>query len=259
MQNRYVGDVGDFGKFGLLRFLSGLTDTKEREPVSLGVIWYLRPDERHNSDGRHIGYLVPTDKNIRKYGGCDRDLWARLGHLVGQGARCVHCVEQAAILPEGTQYHRSFHHIPPDAPQDVKRIVREHWFERRARTTVRDAGLVFLDPDKGVSRTNANRYQEAGTKYAYLGDLRTLFHQDGRSLVIYHHVPHATTAQQEARTFANQLQGDLGLEEPIPCLRFRRGSAPVFFIIPQPDDRPTYRGHIDRFLGTPWRQYFGEV
>ena len=26
MQNRYVGDVGDFGKYGLLRFLSGMTD-----------------------------------------------------------------------------------------------------------------------------------------------------------------------------------------------------------------------------------------
>ena len=247
MQNKYVGDVGDFGKFSLLRFLCGLTDTENPEPVSLGVVWYLRPDERHNADGRHIGYLVPTDKNIRKYGSCDRDLWARLGHLVGQGARCVHCVEQAAILPETTRYHRSLLCIP-DAPADVKRIVREHWFER-ARTIVQDAGLVFLDPDKGVSRT----------RYVYLDDLRVLFYEDRRNLVVYHHVPHATTAQREARTFANQLQGDLGLEEPISCLRFRRGSCPVFFIIPQPGNRPTYRGRIDRFMGTPWRQHFEEV
>ena len=43
MQNRYTGDIGDFGKLGLLRVLqeSGLT---------IGVNWYLVPDENHNSD-----------------------------------------------------------------------------------------------------------------------------------------------------------------------------------------------------------------
>lgn len=50
MQNRYTGDIGDYGKLGLLRVLraSGLT---------IGVNWYLRPDEGHNDDGRHMGYL----------------------------------------------------------------------------------------------------------------------------------------------------------------------------------------------------------
>ena len=50
MQNRYTGDIGDFGKLGLLRVLqeSGLT---------IGVNWYLVPDENHNSDGRHVQYF----------------------------------------------------------------------------------------------------------------------------------------------------------------------------------------------------------
>ena len=40
MQNQYTGDIGDFGKLGLLRVLqeSGLT---------IGVNWYLVPDENH--------------------------------------------------------------------------------------------------------------------------------------------------------------------------------------------------------------------
>lgn len=50
MQNRYVGDIGDFGKLGLLRQLS-------KTGLSVGVNWYLTPDETHNGDGRHIGYL----------------------------------------------------------------------------------------------------------------------------------------------------------------------------------------------------------
>lgn len=54
MQNRYTGDIGDFGKLGLLRVLqeSGLT---------IGVNWYLVPDENHNSDGRHVQYLENAD------------------------------------------------------------------------------------------------------------------------------------------------------------------------------------------------------
>ncbi len=49
MQNRYTGDIGDFGKLGLLRALraSGL---------SIGVNWYLVPDEGHNNDGKHTKY-----------------------------------------------------------------------------------------------------------------------------------------------------------------------------------------------------------
>ena len=50
MQDRYTGDIGDFGKLGLLR---QLTSTG----LSIGVNWYRTPDETHNSDGLHIDYL----------------------------------------------------------------------------------------------------------------------------------------------------------------------------------------------------------
>lgn len=50
MQNRYTGDIGDFSKLGLLR-------TLHSAGLSIGLNWYLTPDETHNSDGRHVGYL----------------------------------------------------------------------------------------------------------------------------------------------------------------------------------------------------------
>ena len=37
MQNRYTGDIGDFGKLGLLRQLG-------RTGLSIGVNWYLTLD-----------------------------------------------------------------------------------------------------------------------------------------------------------------------------------------------------------------------
>ena len=48
MQDKYVGDIGDYAKFSLLRALS--CDRR------LGLSWYLFPDEGNN-DGRHIDYL----------------------------------------------------------------------------------------------------------------------------------------------------------------------------------------------------------
>ena len=47
MQDRYVGDVGDFVKYGLLRAIRG---TKR-----LGVAWYLHPDAGPAGDGKAHG------------------------------------------------------------------------------------------------------------------------------------------------------------------------------------------------------------
>ena len=44
MQDRYTGDLGDFSKLGVLRLL-------QSAGMSIGLNWYLTPDETNNSDG----------------------------------------------------------------------------------------------------------------------------------------------------------------------------------------------------------------
>lgn len=66
MQNRYSGDIGDFSKLGLLRHLS-------QTGLSIGLNWYLVPDESHNNDGMHNGYL-----SDHSFEACDPDLWKAL-------------------------------------------------------------------------------------------------------------------------------------------------------------------------------------
>ncbi|MBQ9065866.1 MAG: hypothetical protein IJ123_10505 [Blautia sp.] len=50
MQDRYTGDIGDFGKLGLLRVL-------ESQGLTIGINWSRTPDEDHNDDGKYTKYL----------------------------------------------------------------------------------------------------------------------------------------------------------------------------------------------------------
>ncbi len=49
MKNQYVGDVGDFGKYSLLRAFSG-------NGIKVGINWYLTENDESN-DGKFTSYL----------------------------------------------------------------------------------------------------------------------------------------------------------------------------------------------------------
>ena len=97
MQNRYVGDIGDYAKYSLLRALS--------RGCKLGVAWYLFPDE-DSGDGGHVGYLLRPDKwcepdpvkfyVLRKIVGPAFDL------IHNQQVRSVAAIEQSGLLGTST-------------------------------------------------------------------------------------------------------------------------------------------------------------
>ena len=86
MQNRYTGDIGDFGKLGLLRCL-------QSAGLSIGVNWYLTPDENHNGDGRHVQYLFREGFRL-----CDEELWRELKRIVDSKRREVSALQNDRIL-----------------------------------------------------------------------------------------------------------------------------------------------------------------
>jgi hypothetical protein len=87
MQNRYVGDIGDYLKLGILRALS--------PGYHVGIAWWLYPDETHNRDGRHIDYLNRPER-WRHF---DPDLFDALAKVVSSGQRDVQALEAANLLP----------------------------------------------------------------------------------------------------------------------------------------------------------------
>ena len=65
MKNQYVGDIGDYGKYGLLRFLA-------EKGVRIGVNWYLTENDK-TTDGNKTEYL-----NESNYGCYDEELFEKL-------------------------------------------------------------------------------------------------------------------------------------------------------------------------------------
>ena len=227
-----------------------------------------RNDERHaanphqiNRDGRHVGYLQLTEENLHRFAACDRDLWDRLGHLVGMDARCVHCVELAGVLPPDTQFFSGTLTYVPRMALDLKRAVRQAWLDAALRATA-DADIVMMDPNNGVSQGDARMFQEKGPKFAYGADLRAVWER-GQSLVLYHHIGRiGGRAEEQARGMAEWLRDALDapvsgqpVPDPLPLL-FHRGSARVFFVVPQPHHADLLRARVARMLAGPWGAHF---
>jgi len=121
MQDRYAGDVGDFGKFSLLRTL--LCSSNYR----LGVVWYLYPDESHNDDGRHIDYLDKIDYKM-----CDVSLVKKLSDIINKG-RSVKALEDADLLPDNTVFYSAALTFHIDHPGQSA-------LEKKARQELRKSG-----------------------------------------------------------------------------------------------------------------------
>ena len=111
MQNRYTGDIGDYSKLGLLR-------TLQAAGFTIGLNWYLTPDETHNGDGRHVNYLYQDE-----YRACDPDLWTALGSLVRLDNREVRYMESDDIVLLGLPRFQEEEEGEKDRASD--RVVRK--------------------------------------------------------------------------------------------------------------------------------------
>ena len=98
MQDRYTGDVGDFGKYGLLRAIALPEVIGMGGPsLKLGVLWYPQPNEGHNQDGKHVSYL--SLRKRQDYRICDPHLYDCLARIVNERKRrAVSEVEKSNIL-----------------------------------------------------------------------------------------------------------------------------------------------------------------
>lgn len=253
MQNRYVGDVGDFGKYGLLRYLAGQFD--ELTPLKLGVVWYLYPNESHNNDGAKVQYLE-SDVN-GSFETCDPELYGKLRTLVASDQRDVVEVRRRRILPRSARFFEqelTFAELDGRGGKQDKIERRTAWVAAALRSTA-DCDVVFVDPDNGVQCKSVQPHSSRGPKYAFRHELLPIIDR-GQTLVVYHHISRQKSADAQIREQLNAFQSLRSPLNDLCALRFRRGSSRAFLILPSPRHRALIRQRTEAVLASAWRQHF---
>ncbi|MBS1827128.1 MAG: hypothetical protein JST93_17555 [Acidobacteria bacterium] len=230
VQDRYVGDIGDFGKYALLNALAG-------DDLRLGVHWCLNRAEEKNSDGRFVEY-----RHLR---GCSPELFDRLQAIVREDARAVSSVEQRSVLPGGSIYFGE--------PAPVRRgknyaAERAAW-NQAALERLSSAEIVFFDPDNGICGNDDGRV--AGPKHVHPGELKS-YAERGQSLVVYQHQRRVKLEVMVAETLRELEMGCAGGW----ALVFRRVSVRVYYVVPSREHRATLWTRVKEFGMGPWGKHF---
>jgi len=241
VQNRYTGDIGDFGKYGLLRALA-------RDDLRLGVVWYLNPREDGNHDGSLVEYLETAKEDI--YRGADPTLYHALRQLVKDNHRNVAAVRERAVLPRATLFYDeplTFDGIPRGA----RKQHRESWC-RRAVRAVAEADLVFLDPDHGISLNTKNRFRKRGPKHVYLDELSPYF-EGNKSVIVYHHSDRSASLNDQINSKLRVL-AECGWARWV--FSFHRLQVRFYFVISSAAHRRILKERSLQFTEGPWRNHF---
>jgi len=249
MQDRYSGDVGDFSKFSLLKGLFS-------EPTyHLGLIWYLYPDENHNTDGRHINYV-----NDPKYKTCDPDLISKLT-AVTTGERSISHLEKLSILPANTIYYSApidFHlqfKGQSKANKFARHAARLKWLDD-ACEAVKDCNVICLDPDNGLQVKSVSNYsQNKSGKYAFYSEVLKLY-ENKDVCVIYQHLNRTTTHVNQIKIIAEKLKSLIPVQDSVFAVRFSPYSPRAYFILVKPDAVSAVKQSLNEYLSSPCGEFW---
>ena len=237
MQNRYAGDIGDYGKLGLLR-------TLRAAGLSIGVNWYLTLDEKHNDDGKHTEYLEQY-----LYRNCDEDLWDELKTIVDTGNRTVSALEKKSIL-DAAFYSDCLNLSDKSKPE--RDSFRNTWHQA-ALAKLAGSDVIFVDPDNGliVPSAEGSRRENKYVKPIELKD----YYDTGSSVVYYQH-----KARRKDQHYIDQhesLLKDFGLDSHyVLGLKFKTTSLRYYFFIMQPQHKEIITASICKMLSGNWKKHF---
>jgi hypothetical protein len=136
MRDQYAGDVSDLLRLAFLRALAA-------DDTTMGVGWYYnRGHGGRYQDGRHREYCDEP-----KWEPLDEALFRALKAMRKLRERSVKALEELPIWPVRTLFYR----VP------VPSTANRHPWAVDMKRTLREANIIFLDPDNGLG-SSSNRH-----------------------------------------------------------------------------------------------------
>ena len=237
MQNRYSGDIGDFSKLGLLRKL-------DSHGLSIGLNWYLRPDEDHNQDGKHTAYL-----DQERFFDCDEPLRLALQKIVCSEQRSVEALKSDEIL-------RAVHFDEildfNGKTKDERRAFRVDW-HAKALQKLSGVDIVCADPDNGlIVPSAADTARE--NKYILPKEIED-YYCSGASVIYYQHKarkPDKHYVEQHEKLLQSlAFQDATGL-----ILKFKTTSQRYYCFIMQKRHRRAILEAVEQMIQGKWGEHF---
>ena len=233
MKNQYIGDVGDYGKYGLLRFLAD-------KGVRIGVNWYLTKCDPTVSHGNDNKYLEKSANAVY-----DGDLFEAMKSLAHKKRKSVADVKARGLIPGAVYFDEML--STDDLPAKERKAARVRW-HRKAFVELIGAELVFADPDVGTLRDPKLVSRKGAEHYADLHELAE-YYGHGQDVVYYCH--RARRNDEAWRKKKTELSA-LCPKPAIFVLTYSRGMQRSYIFAVHPGREEKFRALIDEFLATPW-------
>ncbi len=168
MKNQYVGDIGDYGKYALLRvFLD--------EEVKVGINWYLTENDT-SKDGKFTDYLNKGD--LRNY---HPEIFDCLAEIAFDKGKSVQDIEYFGIL-SGARFYSKL--LNPEGSPVQRASARTEWF-RESLSVLEDTDLIFMDPDNGLL-VSGSASRRGAEKYVLPEEVEEYFNL-GKNVIYYCH------------------------------------------------------------------------
>jgi hypothetical protein len=167
VKDQYFGDQTDFIKYGILQAFA-LSDD-----IDLFVHWAKTPNDE-SSDGNRTRYLAKPEL-WRHF---NPRIFDMLRSELAANRRSLRSVEQNGILPRTAFCFDEWSQHPQRRVDSLAEFLAP-----AARP-----GLVFLDPDNGLSTPRIVPHSPVARKYVFPEEIQYVW-EGGHSLAIYQHYP----------------------------------------------------------------------
>ena len=229
MRNQFVGDIGDFAKYGLLRAL-----VRHGAAARLGVVWYANDDDPKSTHGSLTSCL---EDDAGAYRHCDLPLHSTLRSLIAAGSRRIIAVEASGVLGVDTPY---WSELTPDSyPQRLNWTVG-------ALNRVKGCDLVLLDPDRGA----------VSAEHAYQDEIRAFSGQAGVAVIYHTPSRHAkgVTHEDQIEHISRSLTAVAEQGRVVYAARWPRHGARTFLIVCNSSRSEAVRNALQALCRSPWGQ-----